>query len=113
MMISAPTTQESYSEEKDAAAADSTQQSSTPTPVVFNSPLTPINAVEFSTPHELSCRRSLLLDNDELMDALGTFDYVFYNSDGNEPPEVTETDSFRNENVILQEVPTDVIPPVD
>ena len=41
----------SITEEKDAAA-DSTQLSSIPTPVTISLPFTPIDAVEFSTPHE-------------------------------------------------------------
>ena len=100
MKIFPSTIQEFKSEEKDAAA-DSTQQSSTLTLVTLSSPLTPIDAVEFSTPHEPPCWRSLRLDSDEKMNALCAFDDVFYNSDDNGPPKATEADSFHNEKAIL------------
>ncbi len=40
---------------------------STPTPVTFGSPLTPLDAVDLSTPQEPQCRRSLFLENDDFV----------------------------------------------
>ena len=68
------------------------EKPTTPTPVTFGSPLTPIDAVDLSTPQEPQCRRSLFLENDEFVDALDDFLDCMYDSDGNGPPEAKEED---------------------
>ena len=74
---------------------------STPTPVTFGSPLTPIDEVDLSTPQEPQCRRSLFLENDEFVDALDDFLDCMYDSDGNGPPEAKEEDQFQFEEAVL------------
>ena len=76
------------------------EKPSTPTPVTFGSPLTPIDAVDLSTPQEPQCRRSLFLENDEFVDALDDFIDCMYDSDGNGPPEAKEEDQFQFEEAV-------------
>ena len=73
-------------------------------PVIFGSPLTPLDEVELSTPHELQCHWSLLKDNEAFWDALEVFGNNMYNSVGNMSPEVTEVDLFCFKDSILTEV---------
>ncbi len=72
-----------------------------PTPVAFGSPLTPIDAVDFSTPQEPQCRPSLFLENDKFVDALDDFLDCMYDSDGNGPPEAKEEGRFQFEEAVL------------
>ena len=109
MVISSPPSNVATIQEQDATAT-TTKNTSTPAPVTFGSPLTPLDEVELSTPHEPQCRRSLLKDNDAFWDALEVFDDCMYDSDGNMPPEVTEVDLFHFEDAISTEVPSTAEP---
>ena len=104
MVISTPPSDIPASQGQEAIAP-TTKNPLMPTPVIFSSPLTPLNEVELSTPHEPQCHRSSLKDNNDFWDALDAFNNCLYDSDGNVPPESTEADSFHYEESNFERSP--------
>ena len=80
------------------------EMTKTPNLIEIGSPLTPVDKIDLSIPPKPVSRQRLFHENDDLSLMEYNLDELFYDSDGNAPPETTIGDSFHVEHEIKNQV---------